>query len=287
MTNSITIGLLLIAFSVTGQTKEETIRKEYSFENTATNNVFQLANITGSIEVIAHKEENIILEARKTIKAKTAERLELGWQEVGISLLDRYDTLIVFASSPCHQFKRRDEKLGYAYSWGECELKYDYQFDMKLYVPKGANLILSTVNDGNIIVNGVEGNLNVRNVNGDIGLEKVKGKILAHTINGDLDVSYTANPNADSRYYTLNGDITANFKQGLSAKISFKSFNGDMYTNLSSLNSLPGELTIEKTSGGPGVKYKVNDRKVMQARNGNIMLDFETFNGDAYIKENR
>ena len=285
MKSSILIGLLLLALSVTGQTREEIIRKEYNFEKAAATNVFQLANITGPIEVVTHKANNIILEATKNITGETSERVELGMQEVGLSLLDRYDTLIVYAANPCHSFKKRDNKIGYAYAWGDCVLKYDYAFDMKLYVPAGTNLVLSTVNDGNIKVTGVSGNLAVRNVNGDIVLEGVQGKVEAHTINGDVEINYAANPKMDSRYYTLNGDITANFKPGLAAKISFKSFNGDMYTNLSSLNSLPGQLVMEKTEQNNGVKYKVNDRKYMQARDGKILLDFETFNGDAYIKE--
>jgi hypothetical protein len=100
-----------------------------------------------------------------------------------------------------------------------------------------------------------------------------------------VQINYAANPREDSRYYTLNGDITANFLAGLAAKISFKSFNGDMYTNLESLSSLPGELVTKQVDNGDGVKYKISDRRLMQTRNGKVMLDFETFNGDAYIKE--
>lgn len=285
MKNSITIGLLLVAFSVIGQTKEEVIRKEYNFEKPAKTNVFQLANITGSITVETHSNNSIILEATKKISAKTAERVELGMQEVGISLLDRLDTIIVYASSPCHNFRKRDSKIGFAYAWDNCELKYDYQFDMKLFVPKGTNLVLSTVNDGDLIVSGVEGNLDAKNVNGNIFLDQVSGAVNAHTINGDVDINYTANPNSDSKYYTLNGDITANFKTGLAATISFKSFNGDMYTNLNSLKTLPGKLEVDQADGEAGIKYKVSGRQLMQARNGNVLLDFETFNGDAYIKE--
>ena len=112
MKNSIAIGLVLLANMVIGQTKEETIRKEYVFEKPASTNVFQLANITGSIEVVTHNDNKIVLEARKKVSAKTSERLALGMNEVGITLLDRYDTLIVYASSPCHSFKKRDNKIG-------------------------------------------------------------------------------------------------------------------------------------------------------------------------------
>ena len=71
MKNSIAIGLVLLANTVIGQTKEETIRKEYVFEKPASTNVFQLANITGSIEVVTNKdgllsvEEVVVTNERK------------------------------------------------------------------------------------------------------------------------------------------------------------------------------------------------------------------------------
>ena len=279
------IVLVFCTLVGSAQMKEEKIRQEYQFEKENAANVFQLANIFGSIEVIVHKEQKIVLEARKIINAKTIERLDLGIKETGISLLDRYDTLIVFAASPCHEFKKRDSKIGYAYNWNNCQLKYDYKFDMKLFVPAKTNLVLSTVNDGDIKVTGVKGDIMVRNVNGAIQLENVEGRVEAHTINGDLDVNYGINPTKDSRYYTLNGDIHAFFNSGLAAKISFKSFNGDMYTNLPSLVSLRGDLSVKKLEEGGGIKFKIDDRRMLQTRNGNVVLDFETFNGDAYIKE--
>ena len=287
MKNLILIGLMGISLTSFAQVKEEVIKKEYAFEKSSQANVFQLSNINGYIKVVVHDKDNFILEVRKKITAKTNERLELGMKEVGISVLDRYDTLIVYAASPCQTFKKHKEgkRKGYGYAYDNCEHKYDYKVDMTLKVPPNANLILRTVNNGDIEVDGVLGSINVRNVNGAIILENVAGKIVAHTINGDVDVNYSKNPSADSQYYTLNGDINANFKPGLAAKISFKSFNGEMYSNLPSLKALPGEITQEKVKNGEGIKFKIDDRRVVQARNGDIMLDFETFNGDAIIKE--
>ena len=286
MKNIILAVLMGVITTSSAQVKEEVIYKEYTFEENMQSNVFQLSNINGFVKVEVHDQDNYILTARKEITAKTAERLELGMKEIGISLLDRYDTLIVFISSPCHNFKKYElgKKQRYGYANSECESKYDYKIDMTLKVPRNANLILRTVNNGDVEVKGVLGSLNVNNVNGAIILQDVAGKIIAHTINGDVDVNYSKNPSADSQYYTLNGDINANFKSGLAAKISFKSFNGEMYTNLPSLKTLPGEIKQQRIEGD-GIKFKIDERSTVQARNGDIMLAFETFNGDAIIKE--
>ena len=287
MKNLIIAALVSLSFTCLAQTKEETIKKEYTFEKPSEANVFQLSNINGNIKVEIHNQDNYILEARKTITAKTSERVALGMKEIGIGMKDRYDTLVVYMSSPCHFFDGHKEgrNYRYGYSSNDCESKYDYKIDMTLKVPANANLVLSTVNNGDIEVRGVAGNLRVHNVNGAILLDDVSGRVVAHTINGDVDVNYSKNPSADSRYYTLNGDINANFRSGLAAKIAFKSFNGEMFTNLPSLTTIPGEIKQEKVTKGDGIKFKIEDRTLLQARNGEVLLDFETFNGDAIIKE--
>jgi DUF4097 and DUF4098 domain-containing protein YvlB len=287
MKNIILAGVMGIGITGFAQIKEEVIIKEYAFEQNNKANVFQLSNVNGFIKVEVHDQDNYILEARKKITAKTSERLELGMKEIGVSVLDRYDTIIVYASSPCQTFNKHKQgkRQGYGYAYNDCEFKYDFKIDMTLKVPRNANLILRTVNEGDIEVNGVLGSINVRNINGAIFMDNVAGQIIAHTINGDVDVNYSKNPRADSRYYTLNGDINANFKVGLAAKISFKSFNGEMYTNLPSLKTLPGEIKKERVKDSDGIKFKIDEHRVVQTRDGDVMLDFETFNGDAIIKE--
>jgi hypothetical protein len=48
---------------------------------------------------------------------------------------------------------------------------------------------------------------------------------------------------------------------------------------------VPGEIKKERVNNEDGVKFKIEDRTVVQSRGGTILLDFETFNGDAIIKE--
>jgi DUF4097 and DUF4098 domain-containing protein YvlB len=104
----------------------------------------------------------------------------------------------------------------------------------------------------------------------------------ASTINGDVDIEYAKNPVKDCKFYSLNGDINAYFQKGLAANFSFESFNGDFYTDIEPLESLP--VQVEQTKNGENVKYKVNGNRY-KIRTGGPLLDFETFNGDVYLKE--
>jgi DUF4097 and DUF4098 domain-containing protein YvlB len=149
-------------------------------------------------------------------------------------------------------------------------------------VPAGLSVRVSTINNGDVTVNNVTGTVYANNINGSIKLSKLAGKTHASTINGDVDLDYVSNPSSDCRYYTLNGDINANFKKGLGASVSFESYNGAFYTNVDELEALPVEMEKKETS--KGVKFKIRGNRFKIGKGG-VLLDFETFNGNVYLKE--
>jgi DUF4097 and DUF4098 domain-containing protein YvlB len=154
--------------------------------------------------------------------------------------------------------------------------------DFTIRVPSSVHLNVSTINDGDVTVGGVKGIVVANNVNGSIRLRDLERESMACTVNGDVDIEYTRNPQRDCRFYSLNGDINAWFQKGLAASMTFESFNGDFFTNVNQLEPLP--VSVEKTTTGKGVKYKVNGHRY-RIGSGGALLDFETFNGDVYLKE--
>ena len=283
---------LLCVVSVMAQQQTETIKKEINFEKADKNNVFYLSNINGEIKVEGYSGNAIMVEARKTIRAKTEGRLQKGIEEISVEVIDRYDTVIVYMKGPCGDFSMRNRHKGkngrkhWSYNWNNCHEQYDFQIDYTIKVPYSMNLVLSTINDGDIEVKAVSGSLEVNNINGAITLSGIENRVKVHTINGDVDLDFNKNPTIDSKFYTLNGDINANFKPGLSADMSFKSFNGEFYTNLNNLEHLPVKLEKSSASNKKGISYKLDSKSMMRARTGGVYLDFETFNGDVFVKEN-
>ena len=144
------------------------------------------------------------------------------------------------------------------------------------------HVMASTINNGDVFISNTRGEVVAKNINGHIKIKQITGKTNANTINGNVDIDYMKNPGGDSRYYTLNGDIHVNFPTTVSATMSFKSFNGDLYTNIDPLETLPA--IVNKTETSKGIKFKVESDR-FKIRSGGPLLDVETFNGDAYIKE--
>ena len=291
--------LMLLALSAAGQTHNEKISKEFSFEKRTTSNAVMVANINGSIKVEGYSGDKVILEVSKSIHAKTDERLQKGKQQIQLGVIDLADTLIFFVEGTESKFGRlTNGKRNASWTPGrygynsccngdcdngcECRLDFEYKMDFVLRVPAGVSLAISTINEGNIDIAHVNGGVKANNINGSIKLTDLVSEANASTINGDVDIEYASNPKKDCRFYTLNGDINALFQKGLAASMSFESFNGEFFTNIDKLEPLPVE--VEKKQDGKGMKFKVNDSRY-KVGSGGAFLDFETFNGDVYLKE--
>jgi hypothetical protein len=286
---------LLLVPMVYAQQFSEKITKEYSFEKKTGDNAVMIANMNGHVKVTGYDGDRIMLEVTRTIFAKTEARLEKGKQEVQLGLIDRADTLIFYTEVGCNTFGKkmngRDRNGNYRYSWGynwdcnnnrNCKPEYDYKMDFVLKVPASVHILVSTINDGDITVENMKGSVNANNINGSIRLTNPVREADASTINGDVDIEYTTNPSSDCRFYTLNGDINASFQKGLAASLSFESFNGEFYTNIDKMMLLPAK--VEKSEKGEGIRYKVHGNRY-QVGTGGAFLDFETFNGNVYLRE--
>lgn len=288
---TLTIATLLTVASY-AQSSSEKIVKDLHFTDLSGATTLMVANINGDIKISASGTDNVQLEATKTINAETAALAEKGKKEVTINTIDLGDTLILYIDGICPKFgKKIRETNKWDYLWNNCNCNedwdrnhenYGYRVDFVLRVPSTTSLVVSTVNDGDIKIENVTGAVHAGNINGSIALKNISGETRAHTINGNVDLEYAKNPTKDCTYYTLNGDINANFIKGLAAKLRFESFNGDFYTNISSVEGV--QASLDKKPTEKGFKYNVKG-SYYRIGNGGVNLDFETFNGNLYLKE--
>jgi hypothetical protein len=253
-------------------------------------------NINGDVKVEGYSGDKILVEVEKIVRGKTEARLQKGKEEIQLGVVDRADSLFVYVKGVCSDFgysRKRDNWQGkwggWGYNWNncndrdDCDKGYDYEMNFTVKVPSGINVLAGTVNDGDVEIDNTTGYVLADNVNGSIRLKGIAGATNASTINGDVDLDYTKNPNKDCRYYSLNGDINAYFIKGLSAQVAFESFNGDFYTNVNQLENMP--VTLEKKESAKGTKFKISGSRYKVGNGGSALLDFETFNGNVYLRE--
>jgi hypothetical protein len=284
----ITLLLVLSGTLLQAQSFTEKITRELAFDKKSAANTVVIDNINGAIHVDAYAGDKVLVTVTKTIRAKTAERLEEGKKTIQLGVVTDVDTLVLYTEGTCSGYGRNRERRRRATgSWGygrcnECPERFEYQLDFSLKVPADVHVSVSTINNGDIVIENMQAASAATNINGSIKLLNLTRETQAHTINGNVDITYARNPSQECRFYTLNGDIHANFQKGLAATMSFESFNGELFTNIDKLEAMPA--AVQQVARTDGMKFKVGDNFYKIGAGGSL-LAFETFNGNVYIKE--
>lgn len=165
---------------------------------------------------------------------------------------------------------------------------YQRTVDLTITVPIHTSVSLHTVNDGNILVSGVDGDLDVNNVNGEVDLKNIGGSVVAHALNGHVVATLNrVDPQKPMAFSSLNGDIDVTFPADLKANVSLRTDNGEVYSDFDvKVQPTAPQQTVEDNRGKGG-KYKVNiDKNVRGTINGGGQeIQFKNFNGNIYIRK--
>lgn len=159
--------------------------------------------------------------------------------------------------------------------------------DLSILVPARTSVNLHTVNQGDILVSGINGEMNVNNVNGDVTLQDVSGYAVAHALNGELKASFkSVNPQQPMAFSSLNGDIEVAFPADLKANISLQSDRGEVYSDFDVQFQPRAAQPIVEDSRSKGGTFRVRVEKTIRGtiNGGGQEIQFKNFNGSIYIR---
>lgn len=283
------ISVRIYAQEIQKSVFENTTTKRFTFAKQGNTNVLVIDNLNGSIEVEGNTGNEVLIEVKQKLSAKNEAKLAIGKQESPVQFEQSGDSIIAYvprSKKDCCKDAEKGWSRERFYQWGDND--YESKQDFKVIVPKNTNLYLRTVNKGDIKVANIDGQLMVSNINGGIILDKIAGITSATTVNGKVNITYTANPPQDSEYKTLNGTITVNYQENLSADLTFKSMNGEFYTDFQVAEYLSSVVEKKESSDGNNEnkkKYKISSRPAIRIGRGGTKHSFESLNGNIYIKK--
>ena len=237
-----------------------------------------LDNFDGSITVTGSSTQEIKVEVHKTIRARSAEKVQEAKREVQLDMAPHDDGLRIYVDGP-FRCKCGDGSINWR---GSRLYGYEVSFDFTVQAPRDTNVRLRTVNRGNIRVENTAGRFDVENINGGLELLEVSGSGHAYALNRPVKVLFSGNPAAASDFGSLNGDVDISFRPGLSADLWMKTFNGHAYTDFD-VSALPGRAGVREQRDGKFV-YKTSEFFGVRAGNGGPELKFDAFNGDIRIR---
>ena len=151
-------------------------------------------------------------------------------------------------------------------------------------IPTNADLELSTVNDGEIIVSNVRGRLQLENTNGPITATGIAGSVIAESINEDIRVDFTeiASDEAIS-LASINGDLFVGLPDGAGAQLNIDTAQGQIQSAFE-VDVRPTQPIVERSESRGGVEVRVESVIVADVNGGGPVIRLKTLNGNINIE---
>jgi hypothetical protein len=165
---------------------------------------------------------------------------------------------------------------------------YARTIDLTISVPVHTSVKLRAVNDGDIMVTGVDGELDVDDINGAVTLNNVSGSAVAHALNGHVHVTFAkVNSQKPMAFSSLNGDIDVTFPADLKANVSIRSDRGDVFSDFDVQLQASAPRQEVEDGRGKGGKYRVKIDKTVHGtiNGGGPEYQFTNFQGQIYIRK--
>ncbi len=254
---------------------ETTVTRTLSFA-AGGGRTLDVRNINGFIHVEATTDSTVQMSIHKVIRAETSGDLAEAQRDVRLDFRDGAARVEAFVTD------HRGHVCGEEWNdrgdrWER--VRYTVKFDFTIRVPRGVALRLCAINSGDVIVNGTQGDFDVTNVNGPVEMNRVAGSGRAHTVNGGVTVSFTANPKAASSFKTVNGNVDVSFVDGLAADFAMKTMNGGLFTDFDA-QPMPSPAAAPGERRNGKFVYRANQYTRVRVGNGGPEIAFETLNGN-------
>ena len=233
-------------------------------------------NVFGSVRVITHNRDTVDMTATETITGDLQSDIDRARAEVELRT-DSEPGRVAF----------RVRRSG---ADGECDCGRNWwdgfkvQYDIEVRVPQDAALDLATVNDGDIVVEGVRGELEASNVNGGVRLTGLRGAGQVSTVNGKIDARFERAPEEAVSFKTVNGKIDVTFPESLAADLKFQTMNGEIYTDFDAA-PVAAEPARQGSRDGRGFVLRMERSPVLRVGGGGPTHSFQTLNGDIYVRK--
>lgn len=155
--------------------------------------------------------------------------------------------------------------------------------DLEVRIPRLADLELSTVNDGSIVVRNIEGTLHLENTNGPITATNISGSVIAEAINEDISVSFDAIDASNAMSFnSINGDLIIGIPSSAGVQLHLDTAKGDILSDFE-VEVQPTQPIVERREEDGGIAVRVKQDIVATINGGGPVIRLETLNGNIQI----
>ena len=273
------ISLLLLAGLATSVAAAERLEEQRdwteTFAVTSTAPTLTVSNIWGPVVIRAGRDGEIAVRVTGAISAPDAKRLERALTIFAIDVQADDASVALLVGEPRWEWQRRDP-------CARCRAEYAFEIS----VPAGTIVDASTVNDGRVEIRDVSGAVSASNINGPIAIENVGDCKRVDNINGRIELSFAARPQADCDIETTNGDIDVSIPRGAGLDLALNLYNGRVVSEFD-VEPLPLPARVEATTDAEGRRYRIEQSAGVRIGRGGPRFTIASMNGDVRIASNQ
>ena len=149
--------------------------------------------------------------------------------------------------------------------------------NLSIQVPTRTNLQIEST-FGGIDIEGIDGDIEVTGMNDNITLTNIAGSVVAHSQNGDLQVTMTrVTPDKPMAFSSVNGSVDVTLPASTRANLSMSTINGDVYTDFDIEIESQGDPRIFQPNFlGQNITGTING--------GGPVFELQTVNGSIFVR---
>jgi hypothetical protein len=234
-------------------------------------------NVFGNVHVVAYDGATVEMTATETISGDLRADIDRARKEVELRT-ESEDGRVAF------RVRRVGSQGDGDWRWNGWNDGYRVKYDIEVRVPRDAAIEVATVNDGDVVVEGVHGHFEASNVNGGVRLTGLRGAGHVRTVNGLVSAAFERAPAEETAFKTVNGKIDVQFPQDLKADLKFKTLHGEIYTDFDS-EPVTSEPVRDRSRDGGKLVVRTGHGSAIRIGGGGPAYSFETVNGSVYIRK--
>ena len=289
--HSVTLVALAAAVALLGPSsasaleRTESLRREFTLAGGERR--VSIENVFGSVQVTGTSGDRVTVEIRQWAKSRRETSLAAAFDEVTLEERQNGGRLELTQDGPFRCDDRDRHRR-----WGNCDWDPDYEvsWEWTVSVPADVELEVGTVNDGDVVVEGVRGAVELSNVNGRIRARGLAADADLSTVNGDVVAEFERVPERGGSFQTVNGEIELVLPAGADAEVGFETMNGEIYSDFE-IVTVPQRAVIDdgrdneegKRRGGRK-SYKLDRDAVVRIGAGGPRFDCEPLHGDIDVR---
>ncbi len=280
------IFLVLAVFTISASAQE--ISENISFEIganefTSTNRIV-VKNINGELNVSGYKGDEIRVSAKKNVWRERGRLTAAEADEIELTYTIRDGYVFIYVDAPGVRFDFDNGRIGYNMNWKDDDYPR-FNIDIDIQIPENAQIEVATINNGDVLVQGMKNRIKASNINGSVKVLDAKTTTEANTVNGDIEIWFDENPVADMDFGSVNGTIEIYSPKNFGAVVTFESLHGELYTDYKEIKRLPHQLN--RATNKKDNRYKISTSSPIQIGDGGPAMSFKLVNGSVYIRERK